>query len=89
MGMFRSISPQKETAQKPQQEFRQYISGAGPVSVSKSVLEARTALRWLFQRTTGSETGWVAFGASEYSGIPGSGGKSGDRWDPTLAITAC
>ena len=65
MGMFDRLVPKKKQPPKPQQEFRQYISGAGACIVSKSVLERRTALRWLFREDNGIGNGWVAFGASD------------------------
>ena len=50
---------------KPEKEFKQYITGAGGSIVTKSILEGKTKLRWLFREENGVGNGWVAFGASD------------------------
>lgn len=62
MGLFnkkeKELLPEKK-------ELKQYINGAGGSVVSKSLLEGKSKLKWLFREDSGLGNGWVAFGDSD------------------------
>ena len=61
-----SLFNKKKKQPKPEKkEFKQYISGAGGSVVTRSLLEGKSKLKWLFREDSGLGNGWVAFGDSD------------------------
>ncbi len=48
-----------------QSEIKQYIKGAGGTIVSKSILQGKSKLKWLFRQGEGHGNGWIAFGDTD------------------------
>lgn len=45
--------------------MKQYVTGAGACIVTKSILNGKTRLKWLFREQNGIGNGWVAFGEKD------------------------
>lgn len=59
------INKKKKETNEEKKEFKQYINGAGGSIVSRSILEGKSKLKWLFREDGGIGNGWVAFGDSD------------------------
>ena len=66
-GKTKARESKTEDAQAESKEtgMKQYIKGAGGTIVSKSILEGRSKLKWLFRQEDGHGNGWIAFGDTD------------------------
>ena len=60
-----ALNEQENQKQSEKKEYKQYISGAGGSVITKSLLEGKSRLKWLFRDGSGLGNGWVAFGDSD------------------------
>lgn len=59
------IKAENTQAESEESGIKQYIKGAGGTIVSKSILEGKSKLKWLFRQEDGHGNGWIAFGDTD------------------------
>lgn len=65
MGLFKKHNKKQNQEQQERQKPQQYIPNAGGTIVSKSILEGKSKLRWLFREDSDLGNGWIAFGDTD------------------------